>query len=866
MRGPYFPQKKKPEPLLKIGVKKETLAYTDKNTDSNLNFLNRYLNAEERKKLDKMAFQKQELQYLSKAYEQTHMKNPNLTKKKIDVDHISGKIGQENREEQFLNYQNSGSSLTTDQIANRQIFKPDMRSINYHGYNIINNNILGFCDPNQKFPGSSYQNTYLGKQLPDESIGFTPEQYQEYLRLKKNVVMNKEKEMKGHLVNMKVPGRGYNNLNNLNEEDRRRIANEQRIMREREYNRNVQNLALEQRALNRDQVNYFNYKDLEAESKRQYDMYMNELQKGKSGDGNFGGEQRQLNPQEEQYLREREEYERYMQEQMRQNPQMMDPRMMQNPEMMDPRMMQNPEMDPRMMQNPQMMDPRLIQNPEMDTRMINNPQMNDPKLIQTPEMMDPRMMKNPGMMDPRMIQNPQMSPEELAYYQQIQQQQIPMTKPQNEIPLSQQEQIPNSQIGKIPNPEDKKYKKEYEQYLISQQQQNKQRIQQLPDISISAEKKTPNPQIQKLEEKPKEQINPNEGNPQSESDRDYMQYIEYMRQQEMQNPQLQPQLNNQNQMLSQIPQENIPYREVTPSLNFKKEELSNNPNSQIGNPQLKNPNPQLVNSQLKNPTPQITNQNTQLINPTSELINPQLSNPQLTNPQLTNLQLTNPQLTNPQLTNPQLTNPQLTNPQMINPSSQLTNAQIPNPQLTNPQISNPELINQPPQLNYNEITPEEYERMQYENYLMEQQRQREMMLLQQREQVDPEYIKKLQNYESIVQDQPTINPKTNEESLIINPSKTPSYHEAKKIAATPNYNLQVQGAAPGKITKGNMVIGNPYTTRNYNLGDSNLEQNPITHPINSYKFDYNRMYNPLVNGGRINSGRLQFAGNSVVGK
>ena len=49
-------------------------------------------------------------------------------------------------------------------------------------------------------------------------------------------------------------------------------------------------------------------------------MYMNELQKGKSGDGNFGGEQRQLNPQEEQYLREREEYERYMQEQMRQNP------------------------------------------------------------------------------------------------------------------------------------------------------------------------------------------------------------------------------------------------------------------------------------------------------------------------------------------------------------------------------------------------------------------------------------------------------------------------------------------------------------------------------------------------------------------
>ena len=311
---PYFPIKKKPDPLLKIGINKEVLDYTDKNIDPNLNFLDRYLNDEERKKYDKLKRQKEEFKYLSKLYEGTHNQNPNLIKKKIYVDHISGKIGQENREIEFNKYQQNGSSLTTDQISFQNINKPNIKNINYHGYNIINNNILGFCDPNQKFPGSSYQNTYLGKQLPDESIGFTPEQYQEYLRLKKNVVMNKEKEMKGHLVNMKVPGRGYNNLNNLNEEDRRRIANEQRIMREREYNRNVQNLALEQRALNRDQVNYFNYKDLEAESKRQYDMYMNELQKGK------GVDQRQFNPQEEQYLREREEYERYMQKQMRQNP------------------------------------------------------------------------------------------------------------------------------------------------------------------------------------------------------------------------------------------------------------------------------------------------------------------------------------------------------------------------------------------------------------------------------------------------------------------------------------------------------------------------------------------------------------------
>ena len=140
MRKVYYPQKKKPDPLLKIGLKRETLAYTDKNIDPNLNFLNRFLYDEERKKLDKLERQKQEFKYISKAYEESHYQNPNLKKKKINVDHISGKIGQENREIQFNNYQNSGSKLTTDQAFSKP-FKPDIKSINYHGYNIITNNI-----------------------------------------------------------------------------------------------------------------------------------------------------------------------------------------------------------------------------------------------------------------------------------------------------------------------------------------------------------------------------------------------------------------------------------------------------------------------------------------------------------------------------------------------------------------------------------------------------------------------------------------------------------------------------------------------------------------------------------------------------
>ena len=818
---PYYPKRTKPDPLLKIGVKKETLAYTDKNTDPNLNFLNRYLYDEERKKLDKIERQKQELSYISKAYEQSHNQNKNLTKKKINVDQISGKIGQENREIQYENYTNSGTSLTTDQLFPKE-FKPDIRSLNYHGYNIINNNILGFCDPGQKFPNSSYQNTYLGKQLPDESAGFTPEQYQEYLRLKKNIVMNKEKDLKGHLINMKVPGRG-NNI--INEEERRRISNEQRAIREREYNRNVQNLALEQRALNKEQVNYLNNKDLEAESKRQYDIYMQELNKGKIGNDNINtnnnnvnpiekSEERQMSPQQEQYLREREEYERYYQQQMMQNPEMMDPRTMQNPEMMDPRLMRNPE--------------------KIETRMMPNP-----------EMIDPRMMPNPEMMDPRLMQNKEMSPEEIAYYQQLQEQQIAnaqipqkqqminpettqnklpqsqMLNPQSERPLSNKEKTANipenkipqtDRVPKLPESEEDKYKREYEQYILEQHQLKSQ----IPTNLTN--------QMQNLQIKRNKEVNiPNEEIPQLRKDNDYMAYLEYLRQQEIdkKNEDLNKLNPNSIPPQNQLPQK-TPYREVTPTLNLnipKKEGLENNEKPQISN------------------------------NPSSQIQTIQNSKPQLQNPQITNQQMT-PKIPNQPQLNPQYES--YLNPQM--------NPYI-NPQL-NPNINpnmNPE--------KYPPMTEEEYERFQYENYLMEQQHERERLMNQQRgEEADREYLKNIQNYESIVQNQPTINTKTNEQSLQINPpQKTPSYHEAKKMAMTPNYNLQIQGATHGKITKDNLVIGNPYTNKNYNLGNSELNQNPITHPINSYQFDYNRMYNPLVNN-RVNSGRLKFAGNRVVGQ
>jgi hypothetical protein len=57
---------------------------------------------------------------------------------------------------------------------------------------------------------------------------------------------------------------------------------------------------------------------------------------------------------------------------------------------------------------------------------------------------------------------------------------------------------------------------------------------------------------------------------------------------------------------------------------------------------------------------------------------------------------------------------------------------------------------------------------------------------------------------------------------------------------------QLQGASTGTIDKSNFISQNPYSINNYSLGDTNLKQNPIIHPVNSYQFDYSRLYNPLT--------------------
>ena len=621
----YYQKQNLKQPLLKIGSKVENLSYTDKNIDPNLNYFNKYLNQEEHNKIVKMQKERAELGYLAKTFEQTHMENPNLINKKIDVDKISGKIGQENKEENYNKYINQKTNIYNSTLSTEPLSKPNIRSINYHGYNIINNMILGFCDPGAKFPKTSYQNNYEGKQLPKEVENLSPEEYQDYIKFRNEQLnlMNKEREMKGSLGNnMKEIVK----KRNLTEDEKKRLILQQKMLREQEYQNNVQLLAQEQRNMNKAQINLSNKRDLEAESQRQYDLYMQQ-QKLKENNPNISNE-------EEQYLKmkkEQEEYERYQKQMMN--------------------------------------------------------------------------------------QQQQMSPEEIEYYRQMQQQreyerymyeQEMMKRQQEAEKLSNNNNIKNNEKEnenikeKLSKEEEEAYKKEYEKYLLQQQQLNNQNNNNIPN-QLSKENKL--------------------------SDKEYMNYLNDLRNKEMQ----------QEQNLNEYPSNNVPYKEILPE------------NSQI-------------------------------------------------------------------------------------PIKQKTPADI------------------------------EREKRMQQLYYEQQQRQQEELLMQQQMQnpqakSEEEYLKKIKNYEDIIQNQPIINKETHEESLMVDPT----LHQ-KQMEYINQLNMQYQGAEVGQINPKNFVSNNPYTDKNYTLGSSNLQQNPITHPINSYKFDYNRLYNPLSFKRQESGKRLQGYGNNIINK
>ena len=107
-----------------------------------------------------------------------------------------------------------------------------------------------------------------------------------------------------------------------------------------------------------------------------------------------------------------------------------------------------------------------------------------------------------------------------------------------------------------------------------------------------------------------------------------------------------------------------------------------------------------------------------------------------------------------------------------------------------------------------------------------------------RKEAEEEYLKNVKKYEDIIQDNP-------EQKFKLPP---PPFGK-NNISSLNKMSMesQLQGASTGFINKNNIVSENPYSINNYSLGESTLSQNPILHPVNSYQFDYSRLYNPLIN-------------------
>ena len=137
---------------------------------------------------------------------------------------------------------------------------------------------------------------------------------------------------------------------------------------------------------------------------------------------------------------------------------------------------------------------------------------------------------------------------------------------------------------------------------------------------------------------------------------------------------------------------------------------------------------------------------------------------------------------------------------------------------------------------------EDYDKAQIEAYrqnMIKKDYENEMLMKEmQRKEAEEEYLKNVKKYEDIIQDNP-------EQRFKLPPP--PFGNNNMSSLNKMSMESQLQGPTVGLINKSNAISQNPYSINNYSLGESNLSQNPILHPVNSYQFDYSRLYNPLIN-------------------
>ena len=291
MRGNYHKKYQK-EPLLKIGSKTENLLYSEKNTNPDLNFFNKQLSEEEYLSHQRKAYQKEEFSTLSKNFQDNYMGPPNLAHQRIDVDNVSGKIGQERREKEISKYQNQ-PSFAKDQVYNTYINNDRERNANKKYYhNIINNTIFGFCDPGMKYPKTSYQSNFRGNDINEQLKYLSKKQYEDYLQFRKEQIELMNKGNLGKNLRELPPRKRTEDINFKEKE--KDIKKENRETRDKMIKEEAENLMKEQRMLDQNQVRTFNPngyiptpEEYEFQLKQQKERAINELKKK---DGNYNYE------------------------------------------------------------------------------------------------------------------------------------------------------------------------------------------------------------------------------------------------------------------------------------------------------------------------------------------------------------------------------------------------------------------------------------------------------------------------------------------------------------------------------------------------------------------------------------------------
>ena len=253
MRGnPY--KKYRREPPLKIGSKAENILYSEKNINPDLNFLNKQLSEEEYLSNQRKLYQKEEFSTLSKNFQDNYMGPPNLAHQRIDVDNVSGKIGQERREKEISKYQNQ-PSFAKDQVYNTYINNDRERNNKKYYHNIINNTIFGFCDPGMKYPKTSYQSNFRGNDINEQLKYLSKRQYEDYLQFRKEQIELMTKGNLGKNLRELPPRKRKEELINY---EKNEMGMRERDLREKRIKEEADNLMKEQRLLDQNQVRTFN--------------------------------------------------------------------------------------------------------------------------------------------------------------------------------------------------------------------------------------------------------------------------------------------------------------------------------------------------------------------------------------------------------------------------------------------------------------------------------------------------------------------------------------------------------------------------------------------------------------------------------